>query len=95
MDEPFSALDEFTREKLNEDLLKIWRKTNKTVVFVTHNIAESVFLSDRVVVLSPHPGRVSAIVDIDLPRPRTKEMRDLPEFNDYVVKIRNSFEGIE
>ena len=91
MDEPFSALDEFTREKLNE----IWRKTNKTVVFVTHNIAESVFLSDRVVVLSPHPGRVSAIVDIDLPRPRTKEMRDLPEFNDYVVKIRNSFEGIE
>ena len=95
MDEPFSALDEFTREKLNEDLLKIWRKTNKTVVFVTHNIAESVFLSDRVVVLSPHPGRVSAIVDIDLPRPRTKEMRDLPEFNDYVVKIRNSFEGLE
>lgn len=95
MDEPFSALDEFTREKLNEDLLKIWRKTNKTVVFVTHNISESVFLSDRVVVLSPHPGRVSAIVDIDLPRPRTKEMRDLPEFNDYIVKIRNSFEGID
>ena len=55
MDEPFSALDEFTREKLHEDLLRIWRKTDKTIVFVTHNIAESVFLSDRVCVLSPHP----------------------------------------
>ncbi|NCB94467.1 MAG: ABC transporter ATP-binding protein [Clostridia bacterium] len=95
MDEPFSALDEFTREKLNEDLLKVWRKTNKTVVFVTHNIAESVFLSDRVVVLSPHPGRVSAIVDIDLPRPRTRELRDTAEFNEYVVRIRNSFEGVD
>ena len=94
MDEPFSALDEFTREKLNEDLLKIWRKTHKTVVFVTHNIAESVFLSDRVVVLSPHPGRVSAVVDIDLPRPRTADMRELPEFNDYVIKLRNSFENV-
>lgn len=69
MDEPFSALDEFTREKLHEDLLKIWRKTDKTIVFVTHNIAESVFLSDRVCVLSPHPGRLSALIDIDLPRP--------------------------
>ena len=57
MDEPFSALDEFTCEKLHEDLLRIWRKTDKTIVFVTHNIAESVFLSDRVCVLSPHPGR--------------------------------------
>ena len=94
MDEPFSALDEFTREKLNEDLLRIWRKTHKTVVFVTHNISESVFLSDRVVVLSPHPGRVSGIVDIDLPRPRTAEMRELPEFNDYIVKIRNTFENV-
>lgn len=94
MDEPFSALDEFTREKLNEDVLKIWRKTNKTIIFVTHNIAESVFLSDRVVVLSPHPGRVSAVVDIDLPRPRTAEMRESQEFYDYVAKIRHSFEGV-
>ncbi len=69
MDEPFSALDEFTKEKLNEDLLTIWSKTHKTVVFVTHNIAEAVFLSDRVVVLSPHPGRVSAVVDIEIPGP--------------------------
>ena len=94
MDEPFSALDEFTREKLHEDLLRIWQRTNKTVVFVTHNIAESVYLSDRVCVLSPHPGRLSAIVDIDLPRPRVKEMRDSPEFLSLVSKIRNSFEGV-
>lgn len=94
MDEPFSALDEFTREKLNEDVLKIWQKTNKTIIFVTHNIAESVFMSDRVVVLSPHPGRVSAVVDIDLPRPRTAEMRESKEFYDLVSKIRHSFEGV-
>lgn len=93
MDEPFSALDEFTKEKLHEDLLRIWSKTNKTVVFVTHNIAESVFLSDRVCVLSPHPGRLSAVVDIDLPRPRTLAMRDSEHFNELVAKVRNSFEG--
>ncbi len=94
MDEPFSALDEFTREKLHEDLLKIWRKTNKTIIFVTHNIAESVFLSDRICVLSPHPGRLSAIIDVDLPRPRTQEMKNTQEFTDLVAKVRNSFEGV-
>ena len=94
MDEPFSALDEFTREKLHENLLRLWRKTNKTIVFVTHNIAESVFLSDRVCVLSPHPGRLSAIIDIDLPRPRTVEIKDTQEFTDYVAKTRDSFEGV-
>ncbi len=94
MDEPFSALDEFTREKLHEDLLRIWRKTDKTIVFVTHNIAESVFLSDRVCVLSPHPGRLSALIDIDLPRPRTAEIKNTIEFTDYVAKIRGSFEGV-
>jgi len=94
MDEPFSALDEFTREKLHIDLLKIWRKTNKTIVFVTHNIQESVFLSDKVCVLSPHPGRLSAVVDIDLPRPRTMEMKSTPEFTELVAKVRNSFEGV-
>lgn len=94
MDEPFSALDEFTREKLHEDLLRIWRKTNKTIVFVTHNISESVYLSDRVCVLSPHPGRLSAVIDIDLPRPRTEEMRHSAELAELVAKVRNSFEGV-
>lgn len=94
MDEPFSALDEFTREKLHVDLLKIWRKTNKTIVFVTHNIQESVFLSDRVCVLSPHPGRLSAVVDIDLPRPRTMELKNTPEFTALVAKVRGSFEDV-
>ena len=93
MDEPFSALDEFTKEKLHEDLLRIWRQTNKTVVFVTHNIQEAVFLSDRICVLSPHPGRLSAVVDVDLPRPRTLDMKETQHFNELVSKVRNSFEG--
>lgn len=93
MDEPFSALDEFTKEKLYEDLLRIWRQTNKTIIFVTHNIQEAVFLSDRICVLSPHPGRLSAIVDVDLPRPRTLDMKESPHFNELVLKVRNSFEG--
>ena len=94
MDEPFSALDEFTKEKLHEDLLRIWSKTNKTILFVTHNISEAVFLSDRVVVLSPHPGRVSAIVDINIPRPRRLDVKNSPEFNALVAKVRSSFEGV-
>lgn len=94
MDEPFSALDEFTREKLHDDLLSIWRKRNMTIVFVTHNISESVYLSDKVVVMSPHPGRISAVVDIDLPRPRRAELRNTPEYHDYVAKIRSSFEEV-
>ena len=94
MDEPFSALDEFTKEKLHEDLLRIWRKTNKTIVFVTHNIQESVYLSDRVCVLSPHPGRLSAVIDIDLPRPRTPDMKNTQHFTELVAKVRNSFEGV-
>lgn len=93
MDEPFSALDEFTKEKLHMDLLNIWQKTKKTILFVTHNIQESVFLSDNVVVLSPHPGRVSAVVDIDLPRSRSLDCRDTLEFSALVSKVRNSFEG--
>ena len=94
MDEPFSALDEFTREKLHDDLLQICHTRDMTVVFVTHNIAESVYLSDRVVVMSPHPGRVSAVVNIDLPHPRRPEMRESQEYYDYVSLIRNSFEGV-
>ena len=94
MDEPFSALDEFTREKLNEDLLDIWQKTNKTVIFVTHNIQEAIFLSDRVCVLSPHPGRISAIVDVTLPRPRANELRFSKECQDLVFYARSCFEGV-
>ncbi|MNO34343.1 Bicarbonate transport ATP-binding protein CmpD [compost metagenome] len=94
MDEPFSALDEFSREHLNEELLAIWGKIRSTVVFVTHSIPESVFLSDRVFVLSPHPGRLSAIVDIDLPRPRTKEIRNDPAFFQFIATIRDSFEEV-
>lgn len=93
MDEPFSALDEFTKEKLHEDLLDIWQQTNKTIIFVTHNIAEAVYLSDRVCVLSPHPGRLSAVVDIPLKRPRPIEIKESVEFNELVRHVRNSFEG--
>jgi NitT/TauT family transport system ATP-binding protein len=95
MDEPFSALDEFTREKLNEDLLSIWQKTSTTIIFVTHNISEAVFLSDRVFVLSPLPGRLSRVIDIDLPRPRTQETRESPDFFTLVSRTRKSFEGAE
>lgn len=94
MDEPFSALDEFTREKLHDDLLEICHKKHMTIVFVTHNISESVYLSDRVVVMSPHPGRVSAVVDIDLPYPRTPELRETPEYYEYITKIRSSFKEV-
>ena len=93
MDEPFSSLDEFTKEKLHEDLLRIWKKTNKTVIFVTHNIQEAVFLSDRVCVLSPHPGRLSGIVDVDLPRPRELKVKETAKFNELVSKVRNTFDG--
>lgn len=94
MDEPFSALDEFTRERLHEDLLNIWRRTNKTIVFVTHNISESVFLSDKICVLSPHPGRLSAVVDVDFDRPRRMEIKNTSEYTQKVFEVRSSFEGV-
>lgn len=92
MDEPFSALDEFARERLNEELLNIWAQVGNTVAFVTHSIAEAVFLSDRVFVLSPHPGRLSAVVHIPLTRPRTPEMRSQPLFFELIAHIREQFE---
>ena len=93
MDEPFSALDEFTREKLHDDLLKICHTRKMTIIFVTHNISESVYLSDRVVVMSPHPGRISKVVYIDISHPRTPDIRDSQKYYEYISLLRNSFEG--
>src|SRR5262245_20183848 len=84
MDEPFGALDEMTRERLNQELLQVCRETAATVIFVTHSIAEAVFLSSRVVVLSPRPGRIERVVPIDLPHPRMAKTRSLPRFFDLV-----------
>lgn len=89
MDEPFGALDEFTREAMNLELLRIASEAGITVVFVTHNISEAVFMSDRVVVMTPRPGKISGIVDIDLPRPREIEVMQDPRFTDLVFQIRS------
>ena len=88
MDEPFGALDALTRDHLNEELLKIWQKTKKTVIFVTHSIEEASFLSDRVLVMSARPGRVKEMVEIDLPRPRGEATRNDPKFTEYNKYLR-------
>ncbi|MBV8065606.1 MAG: ABC transporter ATP-binding protein [Actinobacteria bacterium] len=88
MDEPFGALDEMTRERLNLELLSIWQQLGSTVVFVTHSISEAVFLSTRVVVMSPRPGRIAGFVDIDLPFPRTVDTREDPHFFELVTQVR-------
>ncbi len=88
MDEPFGALDEFTRETMNLELLKVWEKTGKTVIFVTHNIGEAVFLSDRIFVMTPRPGRLEGVVEVDLPRPRRTEMMRDQRYSDHVFEIR-------
>jgi NitT/TauT family transport system ATP-binding protein len=92
MDEPFGALDAFTRDEMNMLIQEIWMDTGKTVVFITHNIAEAIFLADRIVVLSPRPGRLSRIFEIDLPRPRTLALTTTPRFIEMLVEIKASID---
>jgi NitT/TauT family transport system ATP-binding protein len=92
MDEPFGALDAMTRDQMNLDLQRLAERQRTTIVFVTHSISEAVFLSDRVVVVSPRPGRVEAILGVPLPRPRRLSVRDNPEFNGFTREIRVLFE---
>jgi NitT/TauT family transport system ATP-binding protein len=88
MDEPFGALDEIVRDHLNEQLLRLWSKTGKTVLFVTHSIPEAVFLSTRIVVMSPRPGRITDIIASDLPRERSLDIRETPEFMKIAHRVR-------
>ena len=88
MDEPFGALDEITRDRLNVELLRLWEKTNKSIIFVTHSIAEAVFLSTRIVVMSPRPGRVLETIDCNLPKGRTLDARETPQFLEIAHKVR-------
>ena len=88
MDEPFGALDEIVRDRLNEALLDLWARTGKTIVFVTHSIPEAVYLSTKIVVMSPRPGRITKIIDSPLPRERPLEIRDTPEFIAVAQEVR-------
>ena len=90
MDEPFGALDEITRDSLNEHLIRLWEQTRKTVVFVTHSISEAVFLSTRIVVMSPRPGRIIDVIYNDLPGKRSLEIRDMPEFLAVAHRVREA-----
>lgn len=89
MDEPFGALDEIVRDHLNEQLLQLWDKTNKTVAFVTHSIPEAVFLSTKIIVMSPRPGRVHDVIESNLPRDRTLDIRETPKFLKIAHRVRD------
>ena len=93
MDEPFGALDEMTRERMNQEVQRIWHQTGITVVFVTHSIPEAVFLSSRVVVMSARPGRITDVIDVDLPRPRTEETRETERYFELVTAVREALRG--
>jgi NitT/TauT family transport system ATP-binding protein len=95
MDEPFGALDEITRERLNDELLRIWQTTHTTVVFVTHSIPEAVFLSNRIVVMSPRPGRVLAEIPVDLAYPRDEDTREHPRYFELVTEVRETLRAAE
>ena len=88
MDEPFGALDEITRDRLNEQLLRLWEREKRTVVFVTHSIPEAVFLSSRIVVMSPRPGRIVDVIESGLPADRTLDIRDTPQFTQIAHRVR-------
>lgn len=88
MDEPFGALDEIVRDRLNEELLKLWARTGKTIAFVTHSIPEAVYLSTKIVVMSPRPGRITDVIDSPLPRERPLDIRDTPEFIAIAHRVR-------
>ena len=99
MDEPFSALDELTRDILRIRLLELWDQHKKTIVFVTHSAMEAVLLSDRVVVMSPRPGRIRQVVDVGFDRPRSWELTETPEFVAKVAEVKHvlwsAWEGTE
>jgi NitT/TauT family transport system ATP-binding protein len=93
MDEPFGALDEIVRDKLNQQLLELWAATKKTVVFVTHSIPEAVFLSSKIVVMSPRPGRIIDVIETNLPANRTLDMRETPEFLKIAHRVREGLKA--
>jgi NitT/TauT family transport system ATP-binding protein len=94
MDEPFGALDAMTREQMNLDLQRIWRESGKTVVLITHSIPEAVFLGDRVIVMTPRPGRITRVVEVEIPRPRSIDVMGEPPFGRLTGDIRKLLYGL-